>query len=74
LVDIRARKPCFLARRRVLGWKVRFTCSAFHCGRWDRRMGPSTHGECGVERSPPTRLTYVRPNFPTPLAGLANRV
>jgi hypothetical protein len=74
LVDIRARKPCFLARRRVLGWKVRFTCSAFHCGRWGRRMGPSTHGECGVERSPSTRLTYVRPNFPTPLAGLANRV
>ena len=25
-VAIRARKPCFLARRRILGWKVRFTC------------------------------------------------
>ena len=74
LVDIRARKPCFFARRRVLGWKVRFTCSAFHCGRWGRRMGPSTHGECGVVRSPPTRLTYLRPNFPTPLADPRNRV
>ena len=73
-VDIRARKPCFLARRRVLGWKVRFTCSAFHCGWWGRRMGPSTHGECGVVRSPPTRLTYLRPNFPTPLADPRNRV
>lgn len=24
-VDMRARKPCFLARRRLLGWNVRFT-------------------------------------------------
>jgi hypothetical protein len=27
-VRIRARKPCFRARRRVFGWKVRFTAGS----------------------------------------------
>jgi len=36
-VAIRARKPCFLARRRVFGWKVRFVIEKllimnFYCG------------------------------------------
>jgi hypothetical protein len=29
-VRIRARKPCLRARRRVLGWKVRFTAGSGH--------------------------------------------
>lgn len=29
--DIRCRKPCFLARRRLLGWYVRFTVSPVLC-------------------------------------------
>ena len=28
-VDMRCRKPCFLARLRTLGWKVRFTMNTY---------------------------------------------
>jgi hypothetical protein len=28
-VRMRARKPCFRARRRVLGWNVRFTVTRY---------------------------------------------
>lgn len=36
--DMRLRKPCFLARRRLFGWYVRFTCDSFS---WiEARGGP----------------------------------
>lgn len=50
---MRDRKPCFLARRRLFGWKVRFTAKPL-IGRWpgtrvratgrDRAADPGDHG------------------------------
>ena len=68
-VRMRRRKPCFLARRRLFGWKVRLlTMCSSRISVWAGRRPPLAHDRevwlswaCGGSRSRTTRQRYGRP-------------
>jgi hypothetical protein len=60
-VAMRARNPCFLARRRLLGWNVRFTSSS---PGWAIDGRTSVHRRRGRAALDARRLGTDRPDGP----------
>lgn len=56
-VAIRARKPCFLERRRLFGWNVRFTTRTFRSPHRRRQMNLS---KIGASEPPAGHTDFVR--------------
>ena len=70
-VRMRARKPCLRARRRLFGWKVRFTAGSGHDGRTCRHgavVAGGWHSDRGAacRSAQATAATAPQATFPTP--------